>query len=294
MLMLPRYHQDLPPASSKTSTPSPCFEIRDAGNKGVGVFATRTIPAGTLIVKETPILTFPKNNVLMTPEEVETAYAGLSKEGKKRFNALRTIIDMPNRCTDPVLAVIDTSDPFWMIFLHFNSNACSSEVGCGVYDIICRFNHACVPDAERVGPAHEHMECRANSDILKGEEITVCYSPYLFYMTFAERCENMPEMGFKWICECQLCAGPLAERQVSDMRRRLLRHLTILTKGFDIPNVIQKLDAASVRQSMLGEMCSWNYNERNTVLIYLTATLLDAKGAVIDGEAATMYSHGAN
>ncbi|KAK5742265.1 hypothetical protein LTR17_003506 [Elasticomyces elasticus] len=272
------------------------FEIRAVGNRGVGVFATRTIPAGTLIVKEKPIVTFPKNSFRITGKEVEAAYANLSASSKSRFDALRTIIDMPNRSHDKVFSTpeIDLTNPRVLNRLRVNSNACSDVGGCGVYDTICRFNHACKPNATRLGTRRKSMECRSIFEIQAGQEITVCYHDAVFSLTTAERQHEMPPRGYRWKCECDLCVGPADALRVSDMRRKLIRHLSILIKACDIPSVTQGLDVKAVRKSMIGQIGEENFDRYTIFCIWLMASLLDAEGALMGGDVANLYAGTAN
>ncbi|KAK3617642.1 hypothetical protein LTR56_025154 [Elasticomyces elasticus] len=74
-----------------------CYEIRDAGSKGVGLFATQKARAGTLILSELPIITFDKHRDNVKSEEISAAVAGLSYVDKQRWVQLRTPVDIPNR-----------------------------------------------------------------------------------------------------------------------------------------------------------------------------------------------------
>ncbi|KAK5728681.1 hypothetical protein LTR15_001820 [Elasticomyces elasticus] len=273
-----------------------CFEIRAVGNRGVGVFATRTIPAGTLIVKEKPIITFSKNSFKITGEEVELGYADLSASSKSRFDALRTIIDMPNRSHDKVFSTpeIDLTNPRVLNRLRVNSNACSDDGGCGVYDTTCRFNHACKPNATRLGTGRKSMECWSISKIQAGQEITVCYHDAVFSLTATERQQEMPLWGYRWKCECDLCTGPADELRVSDMRRKLIRHLHILFNGADLPVIHNKLSAHAVKKSMIAQIGLKDISDCTIPCMWMMATLLDTEGAVLGGEVANHYAEIAN
>ncbi|KAK5741361.1 hypothetical protein LTR17_004068 [Elasticomyces elasticus] len=274
--------------------PEKCYEIRDAGFKGVGVFATRLLPAGTLITTEKPILTFFQDCI--SPEDVTKALASRSMINKQRFANLRTAFDMPNRAKGPLPHASIKRNQEAMNYMRVNSNSIPDQDTSNVYDEMCRFNHSCKVNARRYGvPSVDiGMQCRAVSDIQEGEEITVCYSVDLYCMTAAERKVAMPMMGYFWKCECYICQGPPAQRVVSDMRRRLLRLVKILMLGHDLslgPGV-KKLDVQAIRSAAFQKTARWNEDARKTIYLFLTAALLDAEGAVTD-EVTTMYGQAA-
>lgn len=75
----PHLPTDLPSQNYRTpiaSDGTPCFEIKDAGPKGFGMFATRPIPAGALILVEHPAIVTPAS-VPLDPEARNSAYHAL-------------------------------------------------------------------------------------------------------------------------------------------------------------------------------------------------------------------------
>ncbi|KAK3636644.1 hypothetical protein LTR22_018610 [Elasticomyces elasticus] len=259
-----------------------CFEIRTAcGNKGVGVFATHTIAAGSLIHQEAPIIVLSKSHNTVNIKEFATIYHDLSSENQARLNKLRTSIDMPNRChTDPVISQLDLANPLHMRWLQFNSNANDTPDGCGIYD---------TPNAVRVGNPTETSTIWAVTLIKSGEEITICYNKEWYNFTTAERKVEIPGSGFEWTCECLLCTGPTQVRRLSDMRRKLMRHLTLLIAGKEASTVTHRLDVKAVLQKMLQQVGSWHPRASRTVALWLCVSLLDAEGGVLGGELATFY-----
>ncbi|KAK5687492.1 hypothetical protein LTS10_001630 [Elasticomyces elasticus] len=257
------------------------FEIRTAyGDKGVGVFATRIIPAGSLIYQEDPIIVLSKSHKAVNFIEFATIYEGLTTENKARLNKLRTIIDMPNRSTDPIIPMLDLSNPLHLRWLKFNSNAVNGPSGCGIYD---------TPNTVRNGTATEGYVHWAVTEIKSGKEITICYGKEWYNFTVAERKVEIPGSGFSWACECLLCTGPAEVRQLSDMRRKLMRHLTILLAGDEAHTVTHRLDVKAVLQRMLQQVGDWHPAASRTVVLWLYVNLLDAEGGVLGGELAAFY-----
>ncbi|KAK5678307.1 hypothetical protein LTS10_009479 [Elasticomyces elasticus] len=264
--------------------PEKCYEIRDAGFKGVGVFATRLLPAGTLITTEKPILTFFQDPI--SPEDVTKALASRASR----------IYGQPNRAKGPLPHASIKRNQECMNYMRVNSNLVPDEDTSNAYDEMCRFNHSCKVNARRYGVPSVNigMQCRAVSEIQEGEEITVCYSVDLYCMTAAERKAAMPMMGYFWECECYICRGPPAQRLASDMRRHLIRLVKILMLGRDLslgPGV-KKLDVQAIRSAAFQKTAHWNEDARSTIYLFLAAALLDAEGAVTD-EVTTMYGQAA-
>ncbi|KAK3645182.1 hypothetical protein LTR56_009232 [Elasticomyces elasticus] len=167
-----------------------------------------------------------------------------------------------------------------MRWLQFNSNANDTPDGCGIYD---------TPNTVRVGNPTEISTIWAVTPIKRGEEKTICYNKEWYKFTASERKVEIPGSGFDWTCECGLCTGPMEIRQLSDMRRKLMRHLTLLIAGKEASTVTHGLDVETVLQKMLQQVGSWHPEASRTVSLWLYVTLLDAEGGVLGGELATFY-----
>ena len=65
-------------------------QIRNAGNgEGLGFFAVRDLPLGTVIFTEKPVLTIPKTMDDISTYDKLSAYAQLDATGRSRFQMLR-------------------------------------------------------------------------------------------------------------------------------------------------------------------------------------------------------------
>ncbi|KAK4953566.1 hypothetical protein LTR10_008164 [Elasticomyces elasticus] len=167
-----------------------------------------------------------------------------------------------------------------MRWLQFNSNANDTPDGCGIYD---------TPNAVRVGNPTETSTIWAVTPIKSGQEITICYNKEWYNFTTTDRKVEIPGSGFAWTCECVLCTGPIEIRRLSDMRRKLMRHLTLLIAGKEASTVTHRLDVKAVLPKMLQQVGSWHPEASRTVALWLYVALLDAEGGVLGGELATFY-----
>ncbi|KAK5678308.1 hypothetical protein LTS10_009480 [Elasticomyces elasticus] len=135
-----------------------CYEVRDAGRKGVGLFATRHISAGTLILHEMPIIVFRKSEEAVTPNDLAEAVAGLSGHAKKRWARLRTVADVPNHANSQCLREFDISHPLVQNTFKLNMNVFGNERQCGVYNLGCTVNFSHKPNTRILGTSDIGMK----------------------------------------------------------------------------------------------------------------------------------------
>lgn len=185
------------------------FKIQKTPDKGQGVFATTDITAGTRIIFERPLFT---TQSLYPPgymeERVATQLFALTKEQKREFLSLHN--NFPGKY--PFSGIVKT-------------NAlpcrCGSVIG-GVYAMISRTNHSCIPNTHHSWNSNLGSETiHAIRDICAGEEITISYDdgkPSL------ERWSHL-EQSFGFKCQCELCTSTSGLIRVSDTRRRMITSL---------------------------------------------------------------------
>ncbi|KAF7296005.1 SET domain-containing protein [Mycena kentingensis (nom. inval.)] len=193
------------------------FRLRDCGAKGVGVFATRPIEQGELLVDERPLLVTHIDTPVIVPREagietqVEMKYrakidgvglmvARMPLDRRKAFMALRNSSDEEN----PLLGILDT-----------NSADISLDGVDGAYAMTCdrfsRINHSCSPNCA-AGFVEQSWSSRVTAvrDIAQDEELTITYvNPA---SSVAARQKRIA--GWQFICTCPACSDP-----ASDARR---------------------------------------------------------------------------
>ncbi|OBT77464.1 hypothetical protein VF21_05231 [Pseudogymnoascus sp. 05NY08] len=199
--------------------PNTPFELKPSPGKGWGAFATRPIPLGGLILREMPLFVIPKHYSEITEIDVRAAVQQLPLHEKQRFHQLRYNGGQPFRrlthaCAENSFALPNPSGPSYY----------------GVFVLLSRLNHSCVPNSNIPDSNVENMEiaCFATRDIAVGEEITFCYNE-----DFACRTRQERHRALRFICVCSACQASASAQQLSDMRRRLIRGLHYLIHGED-------------------------------------------------------------
>ncbi|KAK4556347.1 hypothetical protein LTR86_006491 [Recurvomyces mirabilis] len=264
-------------------------EVRDIGRLRTAVFATRDISAGSCFLTEDPLFIIPQHRELISPEDISKAYEEAPKEQQRRFDNLRTRLDVPDRY-DASIAEDVKLMPALMSILRVNLNSGECSTGTAIYDTVCRFNHSCTPNIEKRGLGASKTACWALRDIKKGEEMTGSYCPEFYYMTAAERREALPRIGNPFVCQCRLCTSSPEERLISDLRRHLMRYLHTAIYLSDPACTPIMLDVDIVRQQIFAQTSSWSPRARNLIMSYLLATLADLEGLAVICESAHDYA----
>lgn len=219
------------------------FEVRNAGVKGLGVFATSLIPRGTRIFSERPLLGIRYDQ---SSGDVYPAFRSLSvnDRGKllslsghrtRNIGALRwsyvvwyTLLEGWQNLVGrkgwirPTRRSLVEHNTLLNIFRtnNFALNA-GSKMSQAIFPRIARLNHSCVPNVQggfndEVGKLHVH----ALRDINAGTELTLSYLDD-GGMLRAERAEKLETYGFD--CGCAICNGETVLGQESEARREKIR-----------------------------------------------------------------------
>ena len=247
-----------------------CYEIRPAPGKGLGVFATKFIPAGTLILSENALFIIKKPSDFITEQDVVLGYNKLSADEKRIFDQMRD-----SKAEAGLNPFNFKSGRF-----HANKFAVNHErTSFGCFPVSSRFNHSCLPNTVGSGDdIKQHQQCRAINNIQPGEELTTYYFEECQFMTTEERTKEMPMTGHVQKCVCELCSRPAGARLVSDMRRFLLRQLIYMVHGCDLRSVTSTMTAKAI------ENANWrreNLKEVGATLhMFLIGKLCDAEGVV--------------
>ena len=259
------------------------FEVKDAGIKGLGVFATTDIPAGTLILAEDPIFIIKGHVDSIKVADVFEVYNTLSTDARMKFARLRSALDYLDRFKrlDFDMNNLPPLEWVWITYYsnkHSINDGKAGEKRTAVYHICSLFNHSCLPNTW-IAEVDGRGECRVFHDIKKGEEITFGYNVAAQFMTTSQRALNFKELGLPLPCHCQLCSRPASERIVSDMRRCLLRHLYIFVHAGEDLDVPHKLDLA---RSVVNapRVTKEGLLARHTLYLFLFAKLAEAEGVI--------------
>ncbi|KAI0821912.1 SET domain-containing protein [Trametes gibbosa] len=197
---------------------SPPYKISSAPlTDGVGLFATRALPKGAVILCESPMFTQAPSPT-RTNSTVMAALSQCTRDEQRQYfnlaNAYKTSTAGP-RALLPALGIFET-----------NSLPCGKTRGgrrAGIFLTAARLNHSCRPNVARVWDQDTHqMTFRALRDVAEGEELCMNYVDVLG--TRAQRAEEL-RTSFGFECMCEACALGFEEQAESDRRRAALRRL---------------------------------------------------------------------
>ncbi|KAK4541221.1 hypothetical protein LTR36_008137 [Oleoguttula mirabilis] len=195
------------------------YKITQSEGKGSGVFAISTIPPGTTIMCDTPVLKLPRKLAQYTDEEVFRAFKELDEDSQARVMELHE----GHRAFKTKLMRI------------FKANNFGYERFCVVYPKVSRINHSCVPNAAMNTRENLTTEIVATQPIRKGEEVYITYNGLFEGMTAGRRYRTLRAYyGFE--CRCPACALPPNDLILSDARRQLISVLDAKIRGFEPPN----------------------------------------------------------
>ncbi|KAH8193875.1 hypothetical protein TruAng_011955 [Truncatella angustata] len=216
------------------------FEIRHAGAKGFGVFASRLIPRGSRILAERALLSINihKTCILTAAEQLSSKDHGalmrLSLNESKHFHSPGLIFAAWQAFSFNAMAI---GQGMTILNIFCNNNfALSDELGTrAVFPTAARINHSCVPNSQ--GNFNELLgsfTVHATRDIATGDEVTISYLHNELGLRAARQTKLQEGYGFH--CGCELCSGGSQRRMESRERRTEIK---------------TKLKAFSAQQSLL-------------------------------------------
>ena len=179
------------------------FEVKDAGVKGLGVFALQEFHRGDLVIAEAPLFSLQRGGKdRLSRKAVEDAVNALTPEKRQEYESLQSTC--PNE------------EGIWGIFATnvFQTN----DDSCGIFLLCSRFNHSCSLNARYSwNPEIKRLRIYALRDIACGEEIFVSYlsGTDVYGSTRMERQARLQSRGFT--CDCVVCTQP--NTVASDERR---------------------------------------------------------------------------
>ncbi|RDX51832.1 SET domain-containing protein [Lentinus brumalis] len=216
---------------SSAEDTSPAFQVAPSPRTGgVGLFATRVLSRGTLILSEAPLFTLPPTR---TNSTVLSALSQRTREEQSEFFTLWNAFKAPHNGRPPLLPALGI----------FATNAlpcgdgpesAKEETGwktglCGpregVFLQASRLNHSCRPNICRWwDPDMQEMRIRALRDIEPDEELCMSYVGVDILQARAERTTEIEEV-FRFVCTCEACSLDREECLESDRKRAAVRRL---------------------------------------------------------------------
>ena len=212
----------------KTHKPvCPPYVIRESPGKGRGLFATRKIKEGQIILEEYPLFTV----VMSFSELLADHYLCIDDETKAQILQLHdpaeniktmdaeTVKKLIRKNSSMMFWKEADSDEISKIFRIFTCNSikiCGDEwlysntTEYGLYNNISRINHACIPNAtwSWVMGDFQRKQVRAMMVIEKDQEIMASYrdweDEFVFGSRTARRQKLLETSGF--LCQCSECS----------------------------------------------------------------------------------------
>ncbi|KAF7374782.1 SET domain-containing protein [Mycena sanguinolenta] len=207
------------------------FVIRSSGAKGLGMFATRPIARGALIMRERPVY---------------ASHPTLSVGSDQKHSFYTSALAGLAPATQAVIASLRNAQPVTSDVGHIRGILITNALGAKIpqmpdappfavlFEHLCRANHDCAPNAH-YGFCSESFSGRlfAVRSIAEGEEITIGYTDLTTKR--AARREHL-EAKFWFVCECATCSLPPAHLVESDARREAIgKYFALMKKGERYP-----------------------------------------------------------
>ena len=240
----------------------PPYVIRESPGKGRGLFATRKIKAGQVILEEYPLMTV-SGGGMSVGEFRDKYYPNLSEEIKAEILQLNDPAeDIKTLDTDtveklarknPVLMFYKKADTdeirkIFRIFYGNSYQICEvadlyDTTEGGLYNKISLINHSCIPNATLswVMGDFKRKQVRAFRIIEKDEEIVASYlkSDFIYVSRESRRQELLETYGFP--CQCSECS-----REGEDLEENERMRAEIREKGEEGNQLVGRLGSEPV------------------------------------------------
>ncbi|RDW62442.1 hypothetical protein BP6252_11875 [Coleophoma cylindrospora] len=136
------------------------IEVQRSVGKGYGVFATKNIPVGSLILSEAPLVVLIDHGSRVDP--LDTAVNALSPARRKAYRRLCSYRHRPSETLNRSIL--------------YSNGFAVGETTTGVFELASRINHSCTPNCafawnEELGT----MVFKNCCELSQGQELTINY-----------------------------------------------------------------------------------------------------------------------
>ncbi len=245
------------------------YEVKAAAGKGLGVFATKLIKPGDIIMHDAAKMKLHRGTNDVSTQQVQDAFSGLSKADRKAFLKLHEgPVEYETRNMKIYKANSFSYAGFSVLYLKFS-----------------RVNHACMPNAEMTELDDEKdSKMVALETIGEGEEVLISYVGLLQDGSREDR-RRFTKGAYGFVCECHVCCLTGTEGDLSDARRTIYAALASRRAGME-PAKYEWIDNGSAEDGRKGKILGRverrlkvPLTEREkTAYAFLTAKLLEAEG----------------
>ena len=213
------------------------YEVKQAGPKGLGVFATRNIEKGTRIMADEPVFLLAADEPPCDPIEIYDKFRSVDRATRKQCLQLTCSSDRAklSKLRKTALASntyaskkfsqhrIDEAVKLAAIFdvnaFEITDKRWSGGKRCAIFLQATRFNHSCLPNAGNGWePNVGKLSIHAVKEIRAGEEITISYIDPR--QRREVRMQGLWDM-YEFECTCVACAinlGTVSGRQSVERR----------------------------------------------------------------------------
>ena len=188
----------IPSKGQQQQQQQPCFKVQATKAKGQGMFATRSILPGEIILREKPLIVMPDKVFSHNDQDyiegwLDKRLNKLSASDREIFFKLSDSRNDENNKT--ALGIFYTND---MSYTHESA---------ALFPTMARANHACSPNADFVTrPQLDVQDLVAVKKIEAGDEVTISYMPASAEgsnVTSVRQDYTKTWYGFE--CQCTLC-----------------------------------------------------------------------------------------
>jgi hypothetical protein len=254
------------------------YEVKQAGAKGLGVFAKVRIPRGTRIFSEKPLLAIrtdqnagdvytasrllsPSDRLKLLQLSAHEASSALRWMQVLWYTAKQIFSDVTVQITSQGSA--SNRRPLFIpspralkehkhILSIFRTNNFAFGNDCTIQQALCvriaRLNHSCIPNAQ--GNFHEvlgRFNVHATRDIAANEELTINYLPE-HGAAHAARLQRLTT-GYGFTCGCPACdLGSSRGREGEQRRLKMQRDLSVFAESAEQGNVGVEMELETLRK----------------------------------------------
>ncbi|KXJ96253.1 hypothetical protein Micbo1qcDRAFT_31731 [Microdochium bolleyi] len=194
------------------------IEVRRAGAKGLGVFATRRITRGSRLLAEPPLLTITSahrdvlkaasslsNDKLAMLLQLSTNDTPRAQRTSLALSLWPTLSSLLSRARDAQTSLHQNRR---ILNIFYNNNFALGDASGtrALFPTVARLNHACVPSAQgNFNTALRAFTIHALRDIPADEEVTISYLHDEMALHGARQATLQDGYGFA--CACPVCIG---------------------------------------------------------------------------------------
>jgi hypothetical protein len=211
------------------------IEARLAGQKGIGLFAKNDMtpiswmPAGNPLYEEQPLFAIDTHLMFVNNRVFQEKLRTLPQAVVHAFECI------------PATPTIIRSDLFDLFRVTCFGTSRSLSA---CYTIYSMTKPSCTPNIFFLtNPTGRGLALLLHDSVRAGEELCVTYTNSVACMTTADRQKYFSADGETdaFTCRCATCAAPDSIRELSDMRRCVMRYLHFLITGYDLSDVPVKV-----------------------------------------------------